>query len=202
MRFSSKPLAAVALVGLVNIALAQDIAQPAAMAADVSAPGIRTVAEMVQLSGQVVSVNMETREVLVEGPNGNQVTLTAGDEIKNLAAVTPGDIVTAEVARTITLKLLKNSDLEVGRVEAVQQGTAPITDGEGGAIVIDHMITGIADVVSVDPATMTVVLQGAELRRALKIADPEQFLLVEVGDQVEIQYLEGAALSLQKQAAE
>jgi 3-hydroxymyristoyl/3-hydroxydecanoyl-(acyl carrier protein) dehydratase len=130
MRFSSKPLAAVALVGLVNIALAQDIAQPAAMAADVSAPGIRTVAEMVQLSGQVVSVNMETREVLVEGPNGNQVTLTAGDEIKNLAAVTPGDIVTAEVARTITLKLLKNSHLEVGRVEAVQQGAAPITEGE------------------------------------------------------------------------
>jgi hypothetical protein len=64
------------------------------------------------------------------------------------------------------------------------------------------MITGIANVVSVDPATMTVVLQGAELTRALKIADPEQFLLVEVGDQVEIQYLEGAALSLQKHAAE
>ena len=57
------------------------------------------------------------------------------------------------------------------------------------------MIT--ADVIAVNPATQTVTLKGPRQTVDLKLRDPEQFSLIKVGDQVEANYTEALAISVE-----
>ena len=50
----------------------------------------------VEIQATVQQINMKTREVNLMGPNGNLITITAGDEVKRLNEVKVGDIVAAK----------------------------------------------------------------------------------------------------------
>ena len=56
------------------------------------------------------------------------------------------------------------------------------------------------DVVAVDPATQTVTLKGPQQTVDLKVRDPAQFKLISVGDQVEANYTEALAITVEPAA--
>lgn len=198
---SMKKLIAAAVIGTISsIAVAQNIPEPAGMSAEVSAPGKKTVADVIQLTAKITRLNKETRRYTLVGPQGREINLTAGDDI-NLENIEVGDLVTVEYARSLTLELRKNGNAAVGRVETVSEGSIPVSAEEGGARVIDRMVAGVANVIAIDAETQTVTLQGQDNTLTLTVNDPEQFKLIEVGDQIEATFLEGAALSLTKQEA-
>jgi len=57
----------------------------------------------------------------------------------------------------------------------------------------------VGNVIAVDAATQTITLQGPERTVELALQDPEQFKLVEVGDQVEATYVQLLALAVEPQ---
>jgi hypothetical protein len=62
-------------------------------------------------------------------------------------------------------------------------------------------ITGIADVVAVDPPASTISLKGPQGNVVvLDVKNPDQFKVVKVGDQVEVTYTEAVALSVEPAA--
>jgi len=199
---SFKTLLAVALIGTTSaITMAQTIPEPAGMSASLSVPGKKTMADVIQVSAEVKAIDVETRRATLVGPKGREFNLTVGPDVQNLESVAVGDMVTVEYARSLTLELHKNGQAAVGRIETVAEGRAPIDEEDGGVRVIDRMVNGVANVVAVDPETMQVSLEGAENSMVVHVADPEQFKLIEVGDQIEATFLEGAALSLTKKAS-
>ena len=71
----------------VGIAILAAIAWPAvaqtggAMAA--SAPGKVGMAQTVKLTATITAIDAATRDITLKGPQGNEVVVTAGPEVKN-----------------------------------------------------------------------------------------------------------------------
>jgi len=58
-------------------------------------------------------------------------------------------------------------------------------------------VTVTASVIALDPPTQTVTLKGPKQTVDVKVADPEQFKRISVGDQVEATYTEALAISVE-----
>lgn len=190
--------AAAIVAGISTGVLAQaPAAQGGTMAA--TAPGKGVAANVVEITASVQAVNKATREVTIKGPRGHVETVTAGPEVKNFDQIKVGDKVALRYMEALSLELKKGGTAPVARTDSAMGATAK--PGEKPAAGIGHQIHVTANVVAVDAATQTVSLKGPKQTVDLHVADPEQFKLVKVGDQVEATYTEAVALSVEPVAA-
>jgi len=160
-----------------------------------SAPGVAGVAQTVKVTAKITAIDRAKREFTVKGPQGREVVLFAGPEVKNFSQMKVGDDVMAEYVEALTLELKKGGGKTVGITS--QEGAKGAKAGERPAGLAGRQVTVIADVVDVDPSTQTLTLRGPKRTVDLKIRDPEQFKRVAKGDQVEATYTEALAVSVQ-----
>jgi Cu/Ag efflux protein CusF len=158
-------------------------------------PGVAGAARTVKIVATITKIDTATREVTLKGPKGREVTVEAGPEVKNFAQMKVGDKVNVEYVEALTLELKKGGKAVVGRTE--QAGVASAKPGERPAALMGRQLTVTADVIAVDAATQTVTLKGPKQTVDLKVADPEQFKLIKVGDQVEANYTEALAIAVE-----
>jgi len=143
--------------------------------------------ESVSARATVKAIDQQTRSVTLEGADGNQIALTAGDEVRNLAQVKVGDTVlvhyytsAAYVLAPSGTKLPENS-LTVGAARAAP-GEKP-----GAAVGTKMVVSGL--VVAVDPTQHTISLvdpKGGRVR-SVNVVTPEgqqSMKLVKVGDTI------------------
>ena len=179
------------------IAVTSALALPAVAQTTVtaaSAPGKGAIAETVKVQATITAIDKKTRDVKLKGAKGDEITVTAGPEVKNFDNMKVGDLVTVEYLRALALELKKGGGLVVQRTE--QAGGAAAKPGEKPAGAAGRQVKVVADVVDVDPATQTVKLKGPQRTVDLHIADPEQFKRVAKGDQVEATFTEAVAVAV------
>jgi hypothetical protein len=157
-------------------------------------PGVAGAAQNVKLTATIVAIDPATRVITLKGPQGHEVTLTAGPQVKNFAQMKVGDQVNAEYVEALTIELKKGGGKAIARTE--QMGAAAAKPGERPAGLVGRQVTIVADVVDVNAATQTVTLRGPQRTVELKVRDPEQFKLVAKGDQVEATYTEAVAIEV------
>jgi hypothetical protein len=157
-------------------------------------PGVAAAAQTVKLTATITVIDAATRSITLKGPQGKEITVTAGPEVKNFAQMKVGDQVDAEYVEALTLELKKGGGKAVARTE--QAGAATAKPGERPAGLVGRQVTIVADVVDINAATQTVTLRGPQRTVELKVRDPEQFKLVAKGDQVEATYTEAIALAV------
>jgi len=182
----------------VTIAVAAGFA-PAAFAQTMdtmkaSAPGKAGMAQTVKVTATITKIDAATRAVTLKGPEGKEMTVVAGPEVKNFAQMKVGDQVNAEYVEALTLELKKGGKAPVARTE--EAGAAKAKPGESPAAAVGRQVKITADVVAIDAATQTVSLKGPNRTVDLKVKDPAQFKLVKVGDQVEATYTEAFAIAV------
>jgi Cu/Ag efflux protein CusF len=190
---------AAALLGAVSLpAVAQQ--KPEAKGAVVTStePGKGTIATTVSVSATVTAIDQATREVTLKGPEGREVTVVAGPEVRNLAQVKVGDLVTVRYVEALTLSLKKGGKELRAAKESETAERAKAGEKPGAAAARRVEVT--ADVIAVDAKTQTVTLRGPKRTVDLKLRDPEQFKLVKVGDQVQATYTEAVALAVEAAA--
>lgn len=163
-----------------------------------TAPGKAGVAKTVKITATITAIDKATRDVTLKGPKGNELTVTAGPEVKNFDRMKVGDRVNAEYVEALTLQLVKGGGQKVARTE--QAGAAAAKPGEKPAGAVGRQVTIVADVVAVDPATQTVTLKGPQRTVDLVVGDPEQFKRVAKGDQVEATFTQAFAMALEPAA--
>ena len=159
-----------------------------------SAPGKGAIAETVKVEATISAIDKATRAVTLKNAQGEELTVTAGPEVKNFAQMKVGDVVTVEYLRALALELRKGGGLIVQRTE--QAGGAAAKPGERPAGAVGRQVKVVADVVDLDPAKQTVKLKGPQRTVELHIADPEQFKRVAKGDQVEATFTEAVAIAV------
>ena len=190
------------LIVSIGTAIAVAVAWPAmAQTAGVvagSAPGKAGVAQTVKLTATITAIDKATRDVTLKGPQGNEVTVTVGPEVKNFANMHVGDQVDAQYVEAVTLELKKGGGQKVARTE--QAGVKGAKPGEQPAGVAGRQVTIVADVIAVDPAKQSVTLRGPQRTVSLTVSDPEQFKRIAVGDQVEATYTQALALAVEPAA--
>ena len=158
------------------------------------APGAAGVARTIDVEATITHVDAKTREVTLKGPQGNEVVVVAGPEVKNFAQLKAGQTVALQYVESLVLELKKGGGAPVARTE--RSGVARAKPGEMPAGIGGRQVTVVGDVVGLDPATQTVTVRGPRRTVELDVRDPEQFKLIALGDQIEATYTEAVAISV------
>lgn len=160
-----------------------------------SKPGKVGVAQTVKLTATITAIDKATRDITLKGPEGNELTVTAGPEVKNFAAMRVGDQVNVDYLEALTLELKKGGGQKVARKE--QEGVKPAAPGSRPGAIAGRQVTIVADVIAVDPAKQSVTLRGPQRTVTLAVSDPEQFKRIAKGDQVEATYTQALAIAVE-----
>jgi hypothetical protein len=163
-----------------------------------SAPGKVGVAEIVKATATITAIDKATRDITLKGPQGREVTVTAGPDVKNFASLKVGDQVNLQYVEALTLELKKGGGAVVQRTE--KAGTAGAKPGAQPAGAAGREVTIVADVIEVNSAKQTVTLRGPKQTVELPIRDPEQFKRIAKGDQIEATFTQALAVAVEPAA--
>ena len=159
-----------------------------------TAPGKAAMVETVKATATITALDKATRDVTLKGPQGNQMTVTAGPEVKNFDQLKVGDQVDLQYIEAMTLALKKGGGMVVSRTEKADAVGAKKGETPGGAV--GRQVTIVADVVAVDAAKQTISLKGPKETVTMRIPDPEQFKRIAKGDQVEAKFTQAVAIAV------
>ena len=146
------------------------------------------------VTAKVTSIDQKTRKVTVKTDDGKKYSFIAGDNVKNLAQVKKGDIITAAYTEAIAYQVRKhNKQTGVEVTDAV--AAAPAGAKPAGAVV--QQTTVAVTITAIDPAIPTVTFKGPQGNtKTIKVKDPQKLEGVKVGDVVDITYTEALAVKV------
>ena len=160
---------------------------------DKSAPAV-TLTESVELQGIVTAIIPKTRSITVKGATGNEITFTAGPQVKNFKQIKLGDVVTLNYQAALALDLRKGGGRFRERIESEQAVSAPAGAKPAGGI--ERTLTVIADVTAVDAASGTITLRGPQRSVELAVKDKDLLRDIRVGDQIAATYREAVLVAV------
>ena len=163
-------------------------------AAMTSSPGKVGVGQTVEVDATITAIDKATRGITLKGPQGDEVSITAGPDVRNFDQLKVGDTVKIKYLETLVLELQKGGGLPVAQTEVA--GAAGAKPGEQPAGVVGRQVTVVGDVIKLDAATQTITVKGPQRTVELKARDPEQFKLIAVGDQIQATYTEALAVAV------
>jgi len=159
-----------------------------------------TVTDEDQISATVESVDQAARHVLLRGPKGGLVTVTAGPEVKNLGQLKPGDQVVVTYQEALAVELAK-PDTSAPPVQATE-GTNRAAPGETPGGSKEQMIRVRVQITGIDHKHNMVSFVGpAKIERTVDVTNPDMqnFLkTLKVGDEVDVTYTEAIAVNVEK----
>lgn len=156
----------------------------------------KAAAEVTRLTATVEAIDHKTREVTLKGSKGNMVTFVASDEVRNLAQVQKGDIVTLEYAQAAAVMLKKTTSAV--RERTVTEAGKRAEPGQMPAAVAMREIKVVATVEAIDTKKSVVTLRGPQHTVDVKVKDPAMLKGLKKGENVEATYLEAVAIKVEK----
>jgi Cu/Ag efflux protein CusF len=197
-----KKLAFLAVALLASAAIAQDKKAPPAPSAPPAPAAAQSKGvaggEVTTVTSTVEAIDQKTRVVTLKGQDGKMVTFVAGPEVKNLAQVQKGDIVTMAYIEAVAAKLVKTENKTRSRVVTPFEKRAEAGQKPAGVVGVDVKV--VASVEAVDAKAGKVTLRGPEHTATLKV-DPALLKNVKVGDMVEAEFVEALAVKVEKAPA-
>jgi Cu/Ag efflux protein CusF len=189
---NSKAHLASAILSLITVS---SMAQPPE-----GAPGSRNLPGVALGAGvtavaTVETVDQETREVTLRKADGAAVTFIAGDEVRNLAQVEPGDQVVVEYEVGLLMALSEPDAEALAREDVVETARAPAGARPAGAV--RRTVAAIGTVMEVDARARTVTLRGPRQTVTLPVAPDIDLTEVQVGDRVDAVYQETLAVRVE-----
>jgi len=187
------------MIGIILVAVVAALSGPASAqtggAVVTKAPGSVGVAQTIKATATITAIDKNTRAVTLKGPQGKEVSVIAGEQVKNFAQLKVGDQVNLEYVEALTIELKKGSTAPVARTEQAAAAAAKPggTPGAAGG----RQVKVTAEVIALDPTTQVVTLRGPQRTVDLKVPDPAQFKLIAKGDRVEATYTEAVAVAVE-----
>jgi hypothetical protein len=184
---------------LITALLALNIGLPVAHAseeggAEAANPTVGA-ANLITLNATVAAVNQETREVTLKDADGNELTITAGEDVKNLPQVEVGDHVEVAYYESVNIELLGPEQAERGAAAMSALETAEPGQKPAGAMATEVSVVATIDAINKEAETVT--LTGPEGNtKTVKVRNPANLEKVAVGDQVMITLTRAVAVDV------
>jgi hypothetical protein len=160
-----------------------------------SAPKGEGVIASSTVTATVTSVNQATREVTVKTDDGRDLGFIAGPDVKNLAQVKPGDVLTATYSEALVYEV-KKGGVAVAPAVGVAGGSAKLGEKPAGGIAQQATVTVL--ITAIDRSVPSVTFKGPKgTTKTIKVKHPEKLEGVSVGDTVEITYTEALAVKVE-----
>ena len=162
-------------------------------------PEPTAVAREAQFVAVVESVDQNTREVVLRGPEGNLVTVTAGPEVRNLAQVRRGDRVHVTYGAALAVEMAPPGG--AGPPAEVATGMARAEPGARPAGAVGQRVRARVRIQEVDPVTGRVAFVGPQgVRRVVTPQNPAMADFarrLRPGDEVDMTYAEAVAVRVE-----
>jgi hypothetical protein len=148
----------------------------------------------------VESIDYGTRQILLSGPSGNLVTVTAGPAVRNLNQIKVGDKVVMTYSEAIAVQLSPPGgalSAPTGEVVAMRAARGELPAGATYSVIDVHVT-----ITAVDKATNTVSFTRADgSAGTIEVKNPHMQKFAQglkPGDNVELQYLQALTITVQK----
>jgi hypothetical protein len=142
----------------------------------------RTIA----VSAEVVSIDLESRQVTLRNRAGEEFSIVVGEEARNLAEVAPGDQVLGELVEEVNVKVFDNPEgLDPGAGQMMTEGRAKEGSMPGGVLIDEAVITAVVDQIDLERNTFRLRGPAGNVRE-FTAKNPENLRRAAVGDLVVI----------------
>jgi ribosomal 50S subunit-recycling heat shock protein len=142
----------------------------------------------------VTQINQKTREVTIKMEDGREHDFVAGPEVKNLAQVKKGDVITIKYTEALAYQVREHG--ATAGVTTTEASTSA-AKGERPAAAAAQQTTITVKITAIDPSIPTVTFMGPRGHtETVHVQDPGKLKGVKVGDMVDITYTEAIAISV------
>jgi Cu/Ag efflux protein CusF len=159
-------------------------------------------AEVVTVKARVDSIDKATRRIGLTGPEGRSMSVVAGPDVRNFDQIMVGDTVMIKHLQALAVDLIKSPGSDGIREMVVREGVMVSPQGGMPGAMAGRETVVIANVWSVDKKRQMVTLRGArDGLKEFKVKDPAKLAAVQVGDQVELKFVEAVAIGVTRVTA-
>jgi len=162
----------------------------------------RGAAEVVTVKARVDSIDKAARRIGLTGPEGRSMSVVAGPDVRNFDQIMVGDTVMIKHLQALAVDLIKSPGSDGIREMVVREGVMVSPQGGMPGAMAGRETVVIANVWSVDKKRQMVTLRGArDGLKEFKVKDPAKLAAVQVGDQVELKFVEAVAVGVTRVTA-
>jgi len=168
--------------------------------APVEEPAGRAMA--IQIVAVVTDIDLETRQISLEVPNGDIITMTARENVVKLEDINVGDTLVTTYLAGLEGELREPTAEELAEPWLVVEDGAVSAEGEQPAIGGARIIRAVCTNENMNPELGTVTIKDSRGKlHVIGDVEPEKMEGAAVGQTVVIVFAEALALSLEKHVA-
>ena len=188
--------ARIALIGISTV-LFSVVAQ-AEHHGEAAKPEANVRAMSMTIEAVITSIDLETRQVTVEGPNGQPITMTAAEQVVKLEDVNVGDTIVATYFTSLESELREPTQEELAEPWVVLADAAKSEAGEQPAIGGARMIRAVCTIEGMNRVLGTVTIKDPRGKlHLIGDVEPEKMEGVTLGQTVVMVYTEALAVTLE-----
>ncbi len=147
------------------------------------------------VTSKVKAVDQKTRKVTLVSENGEEVTFTADQRIKNLPQLKVGDLVTATVTESLSARVLKPGESVPVSSGGTTLATAPLGAKPAGYTAKEVYV--VVTVAAIDIPNMVLTLKSASGETfPVKAQEKKNLEKLKVGDSIEIHATKSLAVEV------
>jgi len=154
---------------------------------------------LVVMQGTVTAIVKETREVTLMGPEGNLLTITAGDAVERFDEIVVDDVITFEYWTYMKAEFRQPTPEELAEplVVIAEGGKAP--EGIDPAAVVGALVKAVVTIEVLNRPYMLATIRGPGGNyMTIQMEDTELITELNIGQVVILTYAEAVAVSLNK----
>jgi len=149
----------------------------------------------------VEAIDHETRVVTVLKPDGESITFTASDEVRNLAQVNVGDYLVAEYVETVSIEVMANDGMQADAAAVSAMARTEKGDMPGVAAMDAMVVTSTVEEINLETNTFKLKEADGSINEYMA-RNPENLKRAAVGDLVVTTVTASVAIVVEQKPAE
>lgn len=151
------------------------------------------------MSGTVINLNSETREVTLMGSEGNLVTVTAGETVERFDEIAVDDVISIEYWTYMLAEFRQPTTEELETPLVVLAAAGKALEGMDPGAVIGDIVKAVVTVEVLNRPFMSVTIKGPRGNyMTIDIEDPALITQLSIGQVVILTYAEAVTIALIK----
>lgn len=164
-----------------------------------STPVTRHEAELTTVTAAVESIDPESREVTLKGPQGKKITLKADKSVKRFDEIKIGDLVRASYYVSLAVELREPTEEEKKNPLMVHEGETKAPETQSPAAAVARRVKAVTTIEEINRSAGTITVKGPRGNTVTaRVENPDNFAKMRVGQKIVLTYTEALAISLEK----
>lgn len=171
--------------------------------AEEAAPAAETARVMgITLEAEVTAIDYDTRQVSMRGPQGNIVTITAGEHVERLTDIIVGDSIVTTYVAALEGELREPTEEELANPWEVIEGSGIAAENAAPGAIAGRQIRAVCTLEGMNRLLGTITVKDPRGKyHVIADVEPEKMEGVVLGATLVLVYTEAVAITLEEKPA-